>query len=140
MKPRSAIAKGKVLENMVAEKLKTIDPTAHRQPGSGNGTAKGDISNSLDLCIECKNTARMNWKETAKQVERQAMGYTKEVVIWHAPNTPENKAVAIIDLDFFIELMARSKEPKIKQPDRELRWALARMLTAAKDVIKRIED
>jgi len=140
MKPRSAIAKGKQLENIVADKLKTVDATAHRQPGSGNGLAKGDISNNLNLCIECKNTTRLNFREAARQVERQAMGYAKEVIVWHAPHTPEGKAVAIIDLDYFIELLKRNAEPKTKVPDRELRWALARIITAAKDVVRRIED
>jgi hypothetical protein len=139
MKPKSAIAKGKILENMVADKLKVIDPTAHRQPGSGNGLAKGDISNNLGLCIECKNTARLNWKETAKQVERQAMGYAKEVVIWHAPRTPEDKAIVIIDLDFFIELMGKSKEPKTKEPDREFRYLLNNLKVVIQKVIKRLE-
>ena len=53
MKPKSAIAKGKILEEFISERLikSGLDCRAHRQKGSGSGEAKCDISNNLNLCI-----------------------------------------------------------------------------------------
>jgi len=112
MKPKSAIQKGKDLENYVAEQLSAhdVDIMAKRQTGSGNGKKKGDIHTSLGWTIECKNTKNFNWKSAAEQVARESMGYQKEVIVWHPPKKPLGDSIAIINLEEFIEFLKFKKD------------------------------
>lgn len=43
-----------MLEDFVVQKLKEIDHSAHTTKASGGSTIKGDISNNINLHIECK--------------------------------------------------------------------------------------
>ena len=107
MSIKSNKAKGKELEDHIASRLRSsgLDPNAIRQLGSGSGKFKGDVHNAIGWCFEAKNTARFNWKEAQEQVEREGMGYQKSIIIWHAPRTPLNQSVAIINFEDFIELL-----------------------------------
>jgi len=68
MKPRSAKAKGKLLEKYVADQIreKGIDLKAYPSHGSGSSpTEKGDIWTSMMILgqnagIECKNQERVS--------------------------------------------------------------------------------
>jgi hypothetical protein len=114
MNPKSSIEKGKELERFVAEKFNGsgLDFRAKRQPGSGNGKSKGDIDNDLGWCIECKNEKRFNWKEAAKQVEREAMGHQKEAICWHPPFKPLDNSVIIININDFIDILVKVKNSR----------------------------
>ena len=142
MTPRAAIQKGKDLENFIADLFARsgLDRRAVRQLGSGNGKRKGDVDNDLGWCIESKNTASFRWKEAALQVQRQAMNYQKECVVWHPPGTPLDKSVAIININDFIELLQRFKDPVIKEPDRAMKWKLQRFIQSAKEVLKELNQ
>ena len=72
MKPKSAIEKGKLLEDHIVDRIRGIglDPRAMRSSGSGNGNReKSDINTSMlvlgqNAGIEAKNqkvTAREKW-------------------------------------------------------------------------------
>jgi len=52
-----------MLDSLVGERLvkSGLDPRAKREIGSGSGKAKGDISNGLDLHLECKNQKRADF-------------------------------------------------------------------------------
>ncbi len=59
---QSAIQKGKLLENYVAQEIrkKRLDTMAMRQIGSGAGLWKGDVNTKMKILnrqavIECKN-------------------------------------------------------------------------------------
>lgn len=136
----AAVQKGKELENYIVQWLRDtgLDNRAIRTPGSGNGKIKGDIWNDLGLSIECKNTAGFQ-KSWFQQNEKSAMGYSKEVLIWHMPRTSLHDSKVIIDLDFFGELLKKHKEPEIKQPDRQLSWKLRNLIRLAKDIINELE-
>ena len=138
MNPKSAIAKGKELENFVANLLTDIDPTATRQHGSGNGLAKGDVRNTLNLNIECKNTAKMNWKGASEQVAREGMGYGTDVVIWHPPQKSLDNSVVIINIHDWHDLLKKSQEPKLaaKTESREEKYKIQNLIQAAKNVLK----
>lgn len=112
MNPRSAIAKGKQLENHVAKRLNElgIDINANRQIGSGSGLKKGDIQTSIGITFECKNTKTFKWKEAQKQVQRESMGYQQECIIWHSPNTPLENSIAIIPLEDYLQLLKIKKD------------------------------
>ncbi len=103
--------RGKELENFIADKLKSsgLDLQAIRQIGSGSGLRKGDVHNSLGWTFEAKNTKRFDFYEAAKQVEREAMGYQKSVIVWHPKNRPLENSVAIINFEDFITLLKSEK-------------------------------
>lgn len=111
MKPRSAIQKGKELENFVVNKLRWsgLDKQAARTPGSGNGKAKGDIWNALGLVIECKNQKKFPHDSLAQVAKANVSFFQTEVVVWHPPRTALEDSVAIMNINDLIELL------KIKQ-------------------------
>lgn len=140
MSIKSNLQKGKDLENFVAGLLNSsgIDSQAIRQIGSGNGKRKGDIHTSIDWTFECKNTARFDWGEASKQVAREAMGYGKEVIIWHPPKTPLDSSVAIINIHDFIDLLKTAQAPKIKSDDREMKYKLTALREADRRVLNEL--
>jgi len=112
MNPKSAIKKGKDLENYLADQLSSrgIDVRAVRQIGSGNGKRKGDISTDIGWTFECKNTKVFRWSDAAAQVAREAMGYGKEGVVWHPPGKPMDQSVVIINVQDFLEMLKFQKD------------------------------
>lgn len=137
MQAKSNIAKGKILENWIVERLKLsgLDTRAARTPGSGNGKMKGDIWNDLNLCIEAKNQKNFS-REWAKQAKRESLGSQVPIVVWHPPQTPMEDSVAIIDWGYLEELLLRAKEPKIKEMDRQMMWDLNGLKSAINKVLK----
>jgi len=141
MNPKSAIAKGKELEEWVVNRLKVsdLDIRARRTPGSGNGKEKGDISNDLGICFECKNTKKAPNKATFAQVAREAMGYQKEVIVWHMPQTSLEESIVVIRWDYFEELLKKTKEPTVINPDRATAYKIKRLIQSAKDILKEFD-
>lgn len=144
MTPKSAIQKGKELENYVSEqmRLKGIDAKARREIGSGSGKFKGDISTDIGWTIECKNTKRFDWASAAEQVRRESMGYQKEVIIWHPPQRPMADSVAIISLEDWFEFI-KLKKAGLNKDDildkREVKYNLERAVSHLKQVVKNLE-
>jgi hypothetical protein len=101
--PKSAIQKGKELEEFIVQRLRLtgLDTRAYRQKGSGSGLNKGDVWNDLNLCFEAKNTAKPNLGPSLKQVNREALGTQIPVMVWHRPRTPLEDSVVIIDWHLF---------------------------------------
>lgn len=122
MKPRSAIAKGKILESYVADQIreKGIDEKAYRAHGSGSGNReKSDIWTSVmvngrNVGIECKNQAALKipewWRQTIKlqSLDREPMLVFK----LYGENLGEAKA--ILYLDTVLEMIKETKELKEK--------------------------
>ena len=140
MKPQTAIAKGKILEEWIVNRLRLskIDTRAYRQKGSGSGLNKGDIWNDLNLCIEAKN--QKNFKNAwAKQVKRESLGVQIPVIVWHPPQVPLEDSVVMIDWPFFEELLKHWKEPTMKEPDRETAWTIKSAINILKKLLKELE-
>lgn len=139
MTPQSVIAKGKVLENFIVDRLRVsgLDPRAARNPGSGNGVAKADIWNSLNLAIECKNQKNFS-QDWLKQSERQATGGQPWCVIWHRPKTPLEDSVVILPLWHYEELLKRNKEPVMKEMDKTVKWKVESLKRAANELLKEL--
>ena len=74
MKPRSAIQKGKRLEQKIASDMrkKLGSDKAVRMAGSGSGAIKGDVFNRY-FTIEAKNQEKVKiwewWQQTVSQVQ-----------------------------------------------------------------------
>src|SRR3990167_5062867 len=138
---RSAVHKGRILENFVAEELRKsgLDVRARRTFGSGGGIEKGDINNSLGLNIECKNTKRLDFKNAWKQCQRDAgMSHTEPVLIWHPPQESLEGSVVFMRVNYFAELLTGLNDikpldnPKVKYP-------LLRLKNAISEVLKELE-
>src|SRR3990167_1215835 len=137
----SAKNKGRILENFVTQLIrdKGLDNRASRNPGSGSGKQKGDIFNALGWTLECKNTRKCPGKAEFTQVAREAMGYTKEAIIWHSPQTSLDESHAIINIHDFFDLIKQSKEPKtINEPTKSLGYKLANAKRAIQELIKEL--
>jgi len=141
MKTQSAIAKGKLLESFIVDRLRAtgLDIRAARNPGSGNGKLKGDIWNDLNICFEAKNTANPNLGPTIKQVRREALGTQIPVIVWHPPQIPLEDSVVIIDWHYFEELLLKTQQPKTINPDRALAWKVKSLIQSAKQLLKELE-
>lgn len=113
MKPSSAIAKGKLLEEYVASQIreKGIDPKAYRAHGSGNGnTEKADIWTSMMVLgqnagIECKNQANIKFPEWWKQTKKLANLGREPILVFKQFGEPLGETKCVIYLDTFLELI-----------------------------------
>ena len=133
MLPKSSIAKGKILENFLVDLVKQVYPEAHRQPGSGSGKNRGDVVFG-NWTAQCKNTKNFNWKEAAAEIRKDAMGYRKELVVWHKQNTPLDDSVAIININDFIELL-KGERRGTNDLDKIPKWELSKL----RELLKRVE-
>jgi len=143
VKPKSAQEKGKRFEKFVIEQMEQEGlGKSVRTPGSGSGKIKGDIFNNLDFMFECKNQKKLNWLQSIDQAKNQAVignfSSQKWALIVKDARTPETdpEVYAIVDLWQFLQLLKKNQEPKIKAPDREMKWKLTNLKNAIKQVDK----
>ena len=117
MKPSSAKAKGKLLEDYVADQLreKGLDLRARRETSSGAGNReKGDVWTSLMILgqnagIECKNQATLSipdwWRQTKKL---ESLG-REPILVYKLPYEPLGSTLCTIYLDTLLELLVENK-------------------------------
>jgi hypothetical protein len=113
MKPKSAIQKGKLLEEYVASQIreKGIDPRAYRSWGSGNGTnEKGDIWTSMMVLgqnagIECKNQATLKIPEWWKQTKKLESLAREPMLVFKQFGEPLGETKVVMYLDSVLELI-----------------------------------
>lgn len=117
MKPKSAIAKGKILEEYVAAQIraKGLDLKAYRSHGSGNGnTEKSDIWTSLEclgqnIGFECKNHATLKIPEWWRQTKKLMSLAREPVLVFRQTNEPMGETKVVIYLDTFLEMLKEKK-------------------------------
>lgn len=145
MKAKAAKNKGRRFENYIAEQIRQAGlGEAHREVGSGSGLRKGDIYTTLPFMLECKNHnqyAFSSWiKQTKRETEQGNFDRDKWILIVRDPETPETSPNVYAMLDFWqlLNLLKRNEEPKIKEPDKELRWRLTTLKSAINNVLKEL--
>lgn len=117
---------------------------AIQTPGSGSGKVKGDSFNALDFLFEFKSERSPEWKGNIKQAKRETIqgNYFKNkwLLIQRDPDTPQAnpQAFAILDYIEFLKLLKKNSEPRIKAPDREMKWLLQKLKDVINQVIKRL--
>jgi hypothetical protein len=153
MKISSAKAKGKLLEDYVADQivLKGIDPKARRDGASGAGNReKGDICTSMmilgqNVGIECKNQSTLKiqewWRQTAKMEKLQR----EPVLIFHIENEPFSETKAVIYLDTLLEMSkSASGKPQIleiiPEDSRDKKWKIQNAITVLKNLLKEYDN
>ena len=151
MKPKSAIQKGKLLEDYVADQIvdKGLDNKASRSIGSGSGNReKSDIDTSLmmlgrNVGFECKNQKKLDLLNWWKQTEKLQTLNREPVLVMKFPRESLGETKALIYLDSLLNLIKLSKDPaEFKQDrsdNRELVWALEGLKSACNKVIKLIK-
>lgn len=146
MKQASAKKKGNRFELFVAREITLAGlGNAGREANSGAGFRKGDIACNLDFLIECKNQKRLNWWDSIRQAKKQAeignYERNKWALIVRDPKSPEDnpKVNVVIDLWEWLSLLRKEKEPKVKQPDRQVAWKLEHLIQSAKSLLKELE-
>lgn len=146
IRPQTRIRKGKDFENKIAQAIEESGlGMARRETGSGSGMRKGDIATSIPFLIEAKNHNSISLQEWIRQAKRQAeIGFNNSdrwAVVMRNPASPQANPEIWITIDFyqFLDIMKRWREPKIKEPDRQLKWKLQKLKEIANQVIKEIE-
>jgi hypothetical protein len=117
MKARSAIKKGKALEDYVCEQIrdKGIDPKAYRSHGSGNGTTeKSDIWTSMMILgqnagIECKNHATLKIPEWWRQTKKLESLSREPVLVFKIGYEDWGDTKCVIYLDTLLELIKNQR-------------------------------
>ena len=146
MKAKSAIAKGKVLEDYVSSQIreKGIDPKAVRSHGSGNtNTEKGDIWTSMEILgqnvgIECKNQKVIKIQDWWRQTQKLESLGREPVLIFRIDREPLEETKVVIYLDTLLELVA-GQEGAVTHQDPKAKWAFQNAREALRVAIKYLE-
>lgn len=132
--------KGRAFCKKIIEILrKELDEGTYEVVGSGAGKDKGDIRvPACDLVIEAKDHKAAQVAAWTEQSEREGLGYSATALMWKHPKSPSaNPEIRVdISLDYFIELLKKSKEPTIESNDREFKYKLQRLISSAKEVVR----
>lgn len=110
---KSAVAKGKLLEDWVAQTIREsgLDPKAYRSHGSGNGnTEKGDIWTSLQILgqnvgIECKNQKNIAIPDWWKQVRKLESLGREPLLVFKLPHSATEDALVTMYWQTLIDLL-----------------------------------
>ncbi len=152
MKYKSAIQKGKDLENHVADRIVAfgLDQKAQRIGGSGNGNReKADISTSLTILgrnagIECKNQTNLaipQWWAQARKLEDIGR---EPILAFKMRGEPLEATTCVIYLETLLALCQQAQvgavvalQPtKTPQKERDLKWAIQNAKAALAKVDK----
>lgn len=155
MRPQSAIAKGKELENYIVSQLieKGLDPRARRSYGSGNGTGeKADIWTSLTILgrnvgIEAKNHSVphiKDWWEQTKKLEKLGR---EPVLVYKLFGESLEEAKAVIYFSTLMDMAKTNQNAptgqieanKPKTENRQLMWLIRSGVEILKKIIKEFE-
>jgi len=146
MKAKSAIEKGKRFENFICQELEAEGlGKARREIGSGSGTRKGDIFANIPFLIEAKNQKSLQWWQSIDQAKKQAeignWSSDKWALIVRDPRTPEQspECYAVIDMWEFLKLLKKDSAPRIKEPDRNLKWKLTKLKDTINEVLRELK-
>ena len=135
--------KGRKLVKWGVDFFRDIDSGTYEVVGSGVGKEKGDQRvPRFDLIIEWKNQKTLSIGKDILQAQSQGLGYNNYALAFRHPKSPEDRPEVyfVIHADYFKELIQRSAEPKIKEPDRNICYKLKSLIKYAKEVIKEVEQ
>lgn len=141
--------KGEEFEKLIAKEIEAEGlGAARREVGSGSGKRKGDIFSNLPFLLECKNQpsvkikAMLNWIDQAKEQARIGnWSAEKWALIFQDPRSTLANPDIYGTLDFWqlLKLFKKDSEPRVKEPDREMRWKLQRLVDSALAAMKVVD-
>ena len=130
---------GRAFVLKVLERVKAVDSGSYEVVGSGAGKVKGDLRMPrFDLVAECKDWDKVSMGSWTRQTDRQGLGYNKVALFWRHPDSPKANPDIRVDLamDYFLELLARAGDPIVKREDREFKFKVERLKSAAHEILK----
>lgn len=147
MNPKSAIQKGKDLENYLVQQLrdKGLDVRAARSHGSGNGNSeKSDVWTSLrvlgqNVGFECKHYGSLAIQEWWRQTKKLEKLGREPVLVFKQTQDQYADVRVVIYLDTFLELVKAANGsppvinvgiPVVTASDREKSYALDQLKVA----------
>jgi len=146
MKPTSSINKGKRWEKRICQEIENSGlGKARRESGSGSGKYKGDIFANLPFLIEAKNQKTiklLDWVEQAKhQAEIGNWDSNKWALIIRNPRVSEETGEGLVVIDMFewFDLLKKNSEPRIKEPDKDLKYDLTSLKIMCNRVINKLD-
>lgn len=147
MNPKSRIQKGRRFEDLINREIEAEGlGRATRTPGSGSGNKlKGDSFNNLPFLIEAKNQKTIKIQEWIRQAKEQARigNYNRDkwMLVFRDPRSTEANPEIYTVINFweFLKLLKKDSEPRIKAPDRELRYTISNTIIWLKKLEKQIK-
>lgn len=113
-----------------------LDKNAWRNYGSGSTSYKSDVVNKLGYNFEVKVGKHFSLPAALKQTQRDAdMSHSIPSIPFHLDGMRDDEWWIVLDAYEWADLLKRSKEPIIKEPDRQLSWDLK----ALKNAIARVQ-
>ena len=146
IKPKTRIEKGKRFEKQIAQAIQDAGfGLARREAGSGSGLRKGDIASSLPFLLEAKNQKTIKIQEWIRQAKAQAeignYDSDKWGMVFKNPESPNANPEMFITIDFyqFLDLLKRYSEPRVKEPDRSMKWKLTKLKDTINEVLRELK-
>lgn len=144
MKPKSAKQKGKLLEDYIADNIRTkgLDRNSRREGSSGAGNRdKRDIItkvqiNGREIGFEVKNHKTPHIKEWWKQTEQLFELGFEPVLAYKLKGESLEETKVVLYLETFLDILAKLNKPTITKPTKELEWDLINLQNAIKKVRK----
>lgn len=145
LKEKTVQELGKDFEKYIAGELEAEGlGKASPEVGSGSGKKKGDIAANLPFLLEVKNQKTIKIQEWVRQAKEQARignyDQDKWAVVYRDPQSPTDRPEAYVVIDFyqFTELLKKDAEPRVKAPDRQLKYDLQNLKSLAQRVMKQL--
>ena len=147
---KTTIDIGKELEEYVAFLIKEMNMDNNARPSKRSGGTTGekaDISTNLmignlNVGIECKHQAKINFKESWKQTCELEKIRREPILVYNYTDEPLQDSKAIIRIGTLLELIKNQKEfeeEKINREGQALTWKLKDFKNTLNKVIKYLE-
>lgn len=133
--------KGNFWERAWSEFLTRNGIKSRKDGMSGGGLEKSDVSNGMNAIFEVKAVNALNLKKAFKQAKESArLTHNTPYVIVHFDDMPADRFLVVMDNYDWLELVNGEKEVDTTYTDPKLKWAVRRVVDAAKDLLKKLPE
>jgi len=154
MRPKSAIQKGKELEQHIADQIiaRGLDSKCCRSAGSGNGNReKADIHTSMTILgrqagIEAKNHAVPHVKEWWLQTKKLEILDQEPILVYKLKGEGYDEAKAVVYLSTLLDLIKTSsgidmaQDNNYKPINSGMKWIIKNCIESLKKLLKELEN
>jgi len=116
-----------------------LDKKAWRNYGSGSTSYKSDVVNKLGYNFEVKVGKHFNLLGAIQTSRDAEMAHTTPSVVFHLDKMRDGEWWIILPADEWSELFKKDSEPRVKEPDKNLRWKLETLKNVINQVIKELK-
>jgi len=117
-----------------------IDKQAMRNPSSGAGAIKSDVINSLGINFEVKTVKKIGLQKAWQQSDKDALkSHSIPYLVIHFDGMPEDMWFIVIDNWHWKDLWLKSREDKMVEPSRELKYSLEKLKYCINQILRLIK-